>query len=170
MIEHVKNTIATNFTATLNVTKALLPLIRPHGRIVILSSQYGRLKILQPHLQKQFSSPTLTEEQLVALMDQYVQDVAAEDHVSKGWPSSAYGVSKVGVNALTRVLDRELSKDEEKDIAVNTCCPGWVRTDMGGPNARLSPDQGAETPVYLALLPPKSPSGKFWSRQRQITY
>ena len=168
--EHVKNTIATNFTGILNLTKSLLPLVKPHGRIVILSSQYGRLKILQPNLQEQFSSASLTEEQLISLMDQYIQDVVVGDHVSKGWSPSAYGVSKVGVNALTRVLARELSKDEEKDILVNTCCPGWVRTDMGGPNARLSPDQGAETPVYLALLPPGSPNGKFWSRQRQISY
>lgn len=170
LAEHAKNTIATNFTGTLNMTKTLLPLFKPHSRIVIVSTMYGRLKILQPHLQEQFSSASLTEDQLVALMDQYVQDVAAGDHISKGWAPSAYGVSKVGVNALTKILARELSKDEEKDILVNTCCPGWVRTDMGGPNARLSPDQGAETPVYLALLPPGSPSGKFWSRQRQITY
>lgn len=170
LAEHVRNTIATNFTGTLNTTNILLPLIKPHGRIVIVSTLYGRLKILQPHLQEQFSSPSLTEQQLISLMDQYVQDVTAGDHVSKGWSPSAYGVSKVGVNALTRVLARELSKDEDKDILVNTCCPGWVRTDMGGPNARLSPDQGAETPVYLALLPPRSPSGKLWSRQRQVTF
>lgn len=170
LTEHTRNTIATNFTGTLNVTKTLLSLVRPHGRIVIMSSQYGRLKILQPHLQEQFSSPSLTEEQLVTLMDQYIQDVETGDHVSKGWSASAYGVSKVGVNAFTRILARELSKDEERDVLVNTCCPGWVRTDMGGPNARLSPDQGAETPVYLALLPAGSPSGKFWSRQRQISF
>ena len=171
LTQHVRDTIATNFTGTLHLTKALLPLMRPHGRIVIVSSQYGRLKILsQQQLKDQFSSASLTEEQLVSLMDQFIQDVAAGDHMSKGWSNSAYGVSKVGVNALTRVLDRQLSEDKEKDIIVNACCPGWVRTDMGGPSAVLSPDQGAETPVYLALLPPGSPSGKFWSRQRQITY
>ena len=170
LTEHVKNTIAINFTGTLNLTKTLLPLVNPHGRIVIVSTQYGRLKILQPQLKEQFSLASLTEEQLVSLMDQYIKDVVAGDHVSKGWSPSAYGVSKVGVNALTQVLARELSKNEEKGILVNTCCPGWVRTDMGGANARLSPDQGAETPVYLALLPPGSPNGKFWSRQRQISY
>ena len=170
LAEHVKNTIATNFTGTLNITKMLLPHIQPHGRIVIVSTLYGRLKILQPNLREQFSSPSLTEEQLISLMDQYVNDAEVGDHVSKGWSPSAYGVSKVGVNALTRVLARELSKDEDKDILVNTCCPGWVRTDMGGPNARLSPDEGAETPVYLALLPLGSPNGKLWSRQRPVTY
>ena len=170
LAEHVKNTIATNFTGTLNLTDTLLPLIKPHGRVVMVSSQYGRLKILQPQLAEQFSSPDLTEQQLVSLMDQYVQDVTAGDYASKGWSSSPYGVSKVGVNALTRVLARELSKGEDKDVLVNTCCPGWVRTDMGGPSARLSPDQGAETPVYLALLPPGSPNGKFWSRKKQISY
>jgi len=170
LVEHVKNTVAANFTGTLDVTKSLLPLVRPHGRIVMLSTQYGRLKILQPHLRELFSSPTLTEEELISLMDQYVQDVIAGDHINKGWSPSAYGVTKVGVNALTRVLDRQLSNDDREDILVNTCCPGWVKTDMGGPNAPLSPDQAAETPVYLALLPPGSPGGLFWSRKRKIPY
>lgn len=48
---------------------------------------------------------------------------------------------------------------------MNACCPGWVRTDMAGPKATKSPDEGAITPVYLALLPPGAtePHGKFVS-------
>ena len=168
--DHVTATINTNFTSTLNLTRALLPLMRPHGRIVMVSSQYGRLKILQPNLQEKFSSEVLTEAELVALMDQYVQDAAAGNHEANGWSSSPYGVSKVGVNALTRVLARELSSSSQADVMINACCPGWVRTDMGGQGAPLSADQGAETPVYLAMLPPGSPSGLFWSRKRKITY
>ena len=53
----------------------------------------------------------------------------------------------------------------KEDVLINACCPGWVRTDMAEPNAppgwALSPEQGAETPVYLALLPPGSPIGKY---------
>ena len=47
-------------------------------------------------------------------------------------------------------------------MVVSACCPGYVRTDMSGPNAPLTPDQGAETPVLCALLPAGSPTGKFW--------
>jgi len=144
--------------------------MRPHGRIVMVSSQYGRLKILQPNLREKFSSDSLTEAELIALMNQYVQDAAAGNHEANGWSSSAYGVSKVGVNALTRVLARELSSSSQADVMINVCCPGWVRTDMGGSSAPLSADQGAETPVYLAMLPPGSPSGLFWSRKKKISY
>lgn len=50
----------------------------------------------------------------------------------------------------------------KEDILVNCCCPGHVRTDMAGEKAPLSPDQGAETPIMLALLPAGSPTGGFW--------
>ena len=50
----------------------------------------------------------------------------------------------------------------KEDVLVNACCPGYVRTDMSGPKAPLTPDQGAETPVLCALLPAGSPTGKFW--------
>lgn len=167
-IEQATNTVKTNFTGTVNITRALLPLVRPGGRIVMVSSTAGRLSILKPHLQEQFSSTSLTEQQLVSLMDQFVQDVAAGDHTSKGWPTTAYGVSKVGMTAFTKVLARELSSAGQNDILVNACCPGWVRTDMAGYNATLSPDEGAETPVHLALLPSNSPNGEFW-RNKKVT-
>lgn len=166
-IEQATNTLKTNFTGTLNITKALLPLVKPGGRIVMVSSSAGRLSIVKPHLQKQFSSATLTEQHLVSLMDQFVQDVAAGDHEAKGWPTQAYAVSKVGVTALTKVITRQLSSEGRGDILVNSCCPGWVRTDMAGYSATLSPDEGAVTPVHLALLPPGSPSGEFW-RNKQV--
>ena len=51
----------------------------------------------------------------------------------------------------------------KKDILINA---GWVRTDMAGPKAPLTPEQGAETPTMLALLPPGSPSGEFWKDKK----
>ena len=54
---------------------------------------------------------------------------------------------------------------DKEDVLINSCCPGHVRTDMAGPNAPLSPDEGAETPVLLALLPAGSPNGGFWEHK-----
>ena len=101
--EQATNSVKTNFTGTLSVTRALLPLVRPHGRIVNISSMVVKIRKVSKELKERFISPTLTEEELVQLMQQYVQDVAAGNHTEKGWPNSAYGVSKIGVTALTKV-------------------------------------------------------------------
>ena len=169
-IEQATNSVRTNFTGTLHFTRAVLPLMKPHSRIVMVASRAGKLNIVKPHLQNQFSSPSLTEPQLVSLMDQFVQDVAAGNHEAKGWPTTAYGVSKVGMIAFTKIIAREMTASGKIDILVNACCPGWCRTDMAGDNATLSADQGAETPVHLALLPAGSPTGEFWGEKKTIQW
>ena len=168
--EQASVTVANNFTGTLRISKALFPLIRPHGRIVNVSSRVGRLSILQEHLQKRFTDPSLTEEALVSLMDQFVKDVQDGHHTERGWPNTAYGTSKVGMTALTKVYAREAVRLGKEDVLVNACCPGWCQTDMSthsGPNTAA---QGADTPVYLALLPPGSPSGEFWGEKSVIEW
>ncbi|XP_078376614.1 carbonyl reductase [NADPH] 1-like isoform X2 [Oculina patagonica] len=161
--EQAEVTVRTNFRGTLDVCRALFPLLRPHARVVNVSSTAGRLSQLSEELQKKFSSPTLTEEGLISLMNQFVQDVKDGVHKDKGWSNTAYGTSKVGVTALSKIHARALTEDPREDILLNACCPGWVRTDMAGPKAPKTIDEGAETPVYLALLPPNAgkPHGEF---------
>ena len=168
--EQASVTVANNFTGTLRVTKALFPLIRPHGRIVNVSSTSGELSILQEHLQKRFSDPNLTEEALVSLMDQFVKDVQDGHHTERGWPNTAYGTSKVGMTALTKVNAREAARLGKEDVLVNACCPGWCQTDMSSHSGPLTAAQGAETPVYLALLPPASPNGEFWIEKSVVEW
>lgn len=106
-------------------------------------------------LQEKFRSAALTEEDLVDLMKKFVEDARNEVHEREGWPSSAYGVSKLGVTVLSRILARRLEEKREGDrILLNACCPGWVKTDMAGDQGTRTPEEGADTPVYLALLPP----------------
>jgi len=82
-----------------------------------------------------------------------------------GYPG--YRISKTAINAVTVILAREL---EGTNIKVNSVCPGWVRTEMGGNNAPRSPEQGAETIVWLATLPDDGPSGGFFRDRKRIDW
>lgn len=79
----------------------------------------------------------------------------------------AYSVSKAALNMLTRKLALEL---QGTGILVNAACPGWVRTRMGGPSADRSPEQGADTPIWLACLPDNGPSGGFFRDRQPIAW
>ena len=77
----------------------------------------------------------------------------------------AYRVSKAALNALTRTLAWD-----ERDIKVNAMCPGWVRTDMGGPGATRSVEEGADTAVWLATLSDDGPTGGFFRNRKPIPW
>ncbi|HEY5958055.1 MAG TPA: SDR family NAD(P)-dependent oxidoreductase, partial [Polyangiaceae bacterium] len=164
-----KRTLDVNFFGPMNVTDALLPCLRVGASIVMVSSGMGELSHVGPQLRERFDSSTLDRATLVELMRSFVRDVASGVHEKHGWPSNAYSVSKVGLNALTRVLVRELA-DDSRSIRVNAACPGWVRTRMGGASAPRTPEQGARTPVWLALLPKDGPSGGFFRNERAIPW
>ncbi|NWQ69303.1 CBR1 reductase, partial [Neopipo cinnamomea] len=163
-------TLKTNFFGTRNVCTELLPLVKPYGRVVNVSSMVSSSALggCSPELQQKFRSHTITEEELVQLMNKFVEDTKKGVHDKEGWPNTAYGVSKIGVTVLSRIQARLLNEERQGDhILLNACCPGWVRTDMAGPKATKSPDEGAETPVYLALLPSgaDAPHGQFVSNK-----
>jgi NAD(P)-dependent dehydrogenase (short-subunit alcohol dehydrogenase family) len=79
----------------------------------------------------------------------------------------AYRVSKAGLNALTRIFATELGGS---GVLVNSVCPGWVKTDMGGPHARLEPEEGVETIVWAATLPDDGPTGGFFRYKKPIPW
>jgi NAD(P)-dependent dehydrogenase (short-subunit alcohol dehydrogenase family) len=80
---------------------------------------------------------------------------------------AGYRVSKAALNALTRML-AAATKDD--GILVNAMCPGWVRTDMGGADASRSVEQGADTAVWLAMLPHDGPTGGFFRDRKPIPW
>ncbi len=167
--ETARRTLDVNFFGAMNVTDILLPRVRRGGRIVMVSSGMGELSNVGPKLRARCEDPTLARSELIDLMESFVRDVAGHVRKQNGWPSSAYSVSKVGLNALTRILARELASDR-RDILVNAACPGWVHTRMGGSSAPRSPEEGARTPVWLAMLPDGGPSGGFFRDERPIPW
>lgn len=80
---------------------------------------------------------------------------------------TAYRLSKTALNGLTRVLAAELRQD---NILVNSVCPGWVRTRMGGPNAPTSVADAAAGVVWAATLPDDGPTGGFFEEGRPIDW
>ena len=79
----------------------------------------------------------------------------------------AYSMSKASLNALTRIL---AATYRDRGVLVNAVDPGWVRTDMGGPAAPRSVEQGADTIVWLATLPDRGPTGGFFHDRRQVAW
>jgi NAD(P)-dependent dehydrogenase (short-subunit alcohol dehydrogenase family) len=79
----------------------------------------------------------------------------------------SYCLSKLALNGLTIMLAEALRGDR---IAVNSMCPRWVRTDMGGPNATRSVEEGADTAVWLADEAPHELTGKFFRDRQEIPW
>jgi NAD(P)-dependent dehydrogenase (short-subunit alcohol dehydrogenase family) len=86
---------------------------------------------------------------------------------SMGTYAPAYSISKTSLNAFTRQL---AAATKSTGVLVNSACPGWVRTDMGGRNAPRSVEQGADTIVWLATLPANGPTGGFFRDRKPIDW
>jgi NAD(P)-dependent dehydrogenase (short-subunit alcohol dehydrogenase family) len=91
--------------------------------------------------------------------------LGAMSEMAGGYPG--YRVSKLALNGLTRILADEL---HGTNVLVNTMCPGWVQTEMGGRGAPRPVDVGADTVVWLATLPDGGPTGGFFRDRRQIPW
>ena len=79
----------------------------------------------------------------------------------------AYSVSKTALNAATVKFANEL---RPHNVSVNAMCPGWVHTDMGGPEGDRTPDEGADTALWLASLAPLETTGGFFTDRRRIPW
>ncbi|MGB5746896.1 MAG: SDR family oxidoreductase [Desulfobacterales bacterium] len=134
------NTLDTNATGPLLLAQACVRVMMANG--------YGRIVNMASTL------GSLTE-------------IASADSPYAAVLSPAYRLSKTLLNGITALLAMEL---RGTNILVNSACPGWVRTDMGGDQAPLPPEQGAETPVWLATLPDGGPTGGFFRERQPIPW
>lgn len=79
----------------------------------------------------------------------------------------AYDSSKAALNSFTIHFAHEL---RDTPIKVNSACPGWVKTDMGGADAPGTAEEGADTPVWLATLPADGPTGGFFNSRKPVPW
>ena len=146
----------------------MLPILKKteNAHIVNLSSQAGLLRILPTNEKRAFfASPKLTQSQLEGAMRAFVDDVKGGSHRANGWPDTCYGMSKLAVTALSRVLARD-----QPDLIVNCCCPGYCKTDMSSQRGTKTAEEGARTPFMLAILGPGAVSGKFFVDEKEAEW
>lgn len=145
----VKTTLQTNFFGMVELTEKMLPHIKENGKVITIGSQAGYLgQITSKELRQRFLAPAITTDELKALAKEFIEDVKTNQFEKKGWAKNGYGTSKILVNTFTSVLAR-YEQVVKKNIQVYVCCPGWVKTDLGGEEAERTIEQGIVTPVYL---------------------
>jgi NAD(P)-dependent dehydrogenase (short-subunit alcohol dehydrogenase family) len=159
-------TVDTNYRGAARVTDAFSPRLAPNANIVMVSSGMGELSAASPELRRRLLASTLTRAELDSLVDDFVRRVRAGDRELGGWPRNAYRVSKIALNALTRLIAPTLPRGQR----VNAVCPGWVRTRMGGQAASRSVERGAQGIVWAATLGADGPNGGFFRDSRAIEW
>ncbi|XP_027344179.1 (+)-neomenthol dehydrogenase-like [Abrus precatorius] len=181
-VENASLVIDTNYYGTKRVIEAMIPLMKPSSagaRIVNVSSRLGRLngkrnRLENEALKKQLSVvESLSEELIDGIVSTFLQQVGDGTWASEGWPQTFtdYSVSKLAVNAYTRFMAKKLSErpDGEK-IYINCYCPGWVKTALTGYTGSITVEVGADTAVWLSLLPDQAITGKFFAERREINF
>ena len=129
-----------------------------------LNSKYS------PAIRDRFASSTSVSA-ITSLMDDFTTAVEKGAQAERGWPSAAYAVSKSGVIGMTRAVGREeAARWGGRGVLVNACCPGFVNTDMTRGRGPKSVDEGARTPVMLALGDLGGKTGEFWENERVVEW
>jgi carbonyl reductase 1 len=162
-------TVRTNFFGTLSLTRAMLPLLEQSDspRIINIASSAGRLSILPSRQRRDaFSSETLDMQELEGFMREFVHAAKEGTHRDQGWPNTGYGVSKVGIIAMTKILAREYPK-----FMVNSVDPGYCATDQNNNQGHIPAERGAIAPYMLATLKePQHFSGLHWYEAQAIKW
>jgi len=161
-----------------------------HGRVDVLVNNAGilpeatreasakssdPLKVSPVTVMEVFNTNTLGAVRLIQALAPLMVNGARIINVSSGMGALndmgggylGYRISKAALNVVTRVFAHDLA---ESGIKVNSVCPGWVKTAMGGPGASRSIEKGVETIVWLATAVEATDSGYFWRDRKQIPW
>ncbi len=127
----------------------------------------------------------ITEDFVDSFVNHYLKDVVDGSQKEGGWPNwtdwvnspvaraaEPYSVSKVAVIAYVSALHNTLvaQPGSGKKINVFSCCPGYVATDINNNTGTKTVEEGADTPVWLALHSPEEGIGKFWADRKVVDF
>ncbi|GFS34870.1 NAD(P)-binding Rossmann-fold superfamily protein [Actinidia rufa] len=161
--------VETNYYGAKRITEALIPLLllSDSPRIVNVSSGAGTLQYISNDWAMRVLSDAenLSEDRVDEVLNEFLKDFEEGLLEAKSWPDnlSAYKLSKAAMNAYTRIVAKK-----HPNLMINAVCPGFVKTRSYG--GILTVEEGASSPVRLALLPQDGPSGLFFSSKRSVIF
>ena len=152
-----KETFQTNFYGTVELTEKMLPLLPEHAKIINITTDtasFGTLK--DPNFHSKLDKQGLTREELFQVAKEF-EDLASKEPEKQNhpFPTEAYPVynfSKLLVSVYTRLLASN-PEMQKRGIQVYSCSPGWVKTDIGGPTAEFTIQEGSQCPCNIINMP-----------------
>ncbi|XP_064960356.1 uncharacterized protein LOC135610145 [Musa acuminata AAA Group] len=182
-VEFAEEVIATNYFGTKRMIEIFISMMCPStsgARILNVSSRLGRVngrrnRVGDMTLREQLlKDDCLSEELIDDMVTNFLCQVKEGTWASNDWPQmyTDYSVSKLAVNLFTRLMARRLAdRPEGHKIYINCYCPGWVKTAMTGWAGNTSAEEGADTGVWVALLPCQLlTTGNFFAERREISF
>ncbi|KAI5634454.1 short chain dehydrogenase domain-containing protein [Phthorimaea operculella] len=166
--EKVRRTLSVNFYGYINFGKLVYPLLTEGARVINVSGPAGLLATIENEaIRKRISDPTLTEDDLVGIMQEYEEACRKGIEKTEGWGVSVNTVSKVALNAVTFLQHREWA---DKGVVINCVNPGSLNSREGRRTSKVF-EEGAKAILYLALEAPLELKGNFvWSNYSVIEW
>lgn len=166
--ERVRRTLSVNFYGYINFGKLIYPLLNEGARVVNVSGPAGLLATIENEdIRRRISDTTLSEDELVAVMQEYEEAARKGIEKTEGWGVNVHAVSKVALNAVTFLQHRQWS---DADVVINCMNPGNASHKEGRKTAKVF-EEGAKAILYLALEAPLTVKGNFvWSNYSVIEW
>lgn len=167
-VEIVRRTLSVNFYGYINFGKLVYPLLTEKARVINVSGPAGLLATIENEaIRIRISDPKLTEDELVAVMQDYELAVKRGSEKTEGWGINVQAVSKVSLNAVTFLQHREWA---DKGVVINCVNPGNLSSKESRKSAKMF-EEGAKAILYLAFEAPLSIKGNFvWSNYSVIEW
>ncbi|CAH8831610.1 unnamed protein product [Trichobilharzia szidati] len=170
--EQARVTVGTNFTSTVDFTEEFIPLLAANARVVNVTGSIflPSLKKMNKELYQKIRGP-MTISELREFMAEFVKCAEDGTYSDKGWLPNAYAVSKLGLTKASQIFG-DMLKSDARRIIFNSCCPGYVNTELTSHKGVKTIDEGADTPFYLATLPPdaQNPINQFVYDRKVIAW